>query len=564
MKKFLFIVFFLLITNYLITNSSFAQQVELEECQKYYQFGEVKVNLNTKRTSYTRREKIEVFGTVVNENTFPLLNIAVYAHLRRINEDTHLENGHFLIDRLIIAQDLNFLPKETKELSADFEVKNIYPQGKYQLQYFVLSKEGFYYSGRPFLEEDFAGVTNFEIKNTIAPQVYFNLNSLILNGNPQKIREYIPIFSQGENPLIEIALKDLRRERGDLLIIYKWYRWDDAFEGNLVETGREFTFADQEPIFQTVFDLPDPGAYVLLLEMNDLTRSLFKFRIARRGEKADKLRMNDLGITNYPIDAKKDRAFVCFHSPSEENSPQTRVALSLLDQKGQVLEKKSIEDSFSSEVTAISIPLTKLSDKLNFSIEADFQNLENPSLSQKLKYDYDCHLFDQSLTSLSANYQDNVINLLPTNLCGNQVGGAYAEKLIIYQDGQIQKEEYNLKSIPSEIDTFDLSDGDYRLLVKSGEIEKEMEFSVGETKELTVKEPMAKKGYWWLIILGGLFLISLISLIIIRRRKAKFSLQGGESESRKHLPGERERHLEGGGIGEREINPSKVNNNNEA
>ena len=527
MKKLLFIFLLFVICYLLFVSSSFAQETELEECLNYYQFGEVKVNLNTKNTSYGPDEKIELFGTVVNKNTFPLLNITIYAHLKRINEDTYLENGHFLVHRLTLAQDLNFLPQEAKPLSAAFEVKNNYPAGKYQLQYFVFSKEGFYYSGRPFLEEDFAGVTNFEIKNTMTPEVFFDLNSLTLNGAPQKIRDYIPIFSKDENPLIEVTLKDLRSQKSDVLIIYKWYRWDDSFEENLIKTGRLYLFANQNPVFQTVFDLPEPGAYMLLLEINNPARSLFKFRIAQRGEKANRLRMNDLGITNYPIDPQKDRAFVCFHSPSEENSPQTKLTLSLLNSEGQVLEQKSVQDSFSGEVTAISIPLSKLSDPLNFSIEAEFTDTANPSLSQKLRYDYNCHLFDQSLTSLSTDYQDGKINLRSTNLCGDQLGGAYAEKLIIYQDGEIQKEEYNLASIPSNVDTSDLPPGDYRLLVKSGEIEKEMEFKVGE-----VEKPEVKKQYWWLIIFGALFLICLISfVVIIRKRKRSPSSEVGFDSS---------------------------------
>ena len=489
-----------------------AEEVELEECFDYYQFGEVKVNLNTKKTSYGPGEKIELFGTVVNKNTFPLLNITVFAHLKRVNNETFLENGHYLVDKMVLAQDLNFLPGETKALSAEFPVLDSYPQSQYQFQYYIFSKEGFYYSGRPFLEEDFAGVTNFEIKNTLALEIFFDPETLMLDGKPQRVRSYIPIIEKEQNPMIWMMLRDLRKTKTDLLINYKWYRWDDAFEENLIKTGQVSFLADQPLLVQTVFDLAEPGAYILYLEIDQPTRSLFKLRIARRGEKADRLRMNDLGITNYPVDFQKDRAFVCFHSPSEENTPLTRLTLSLLDQQGQILETKSIEDSFSSEVMAISLPLTKLADKLNFSIEADFQNLENPSLSQKLKFDYDCHLFDQSLNDLSAGNQGGKINLQSTNVCGDQMADAFAEKLIISQDGQIKKEEYHLASIPSSINTSDLAPGDYKLLVKSGKIEKEMAFEVGRKVE---------RKLLFLIIFTLISLIGLISLIIVRKRKKK-------------------------------------------
>lgn len=509
-KKILFTFLFLVAFLSSFQKSTFAQDEKLEECQQYYQFGEVKANLNTKQSSYGSGERVEIFGTIINDNSFPLLNITVFAHLKRINEETFLENGHFLVDRLTLAQDLNFLANETKELSADFLIKSNYPQGQYQLQYFVFSKEGFYYSGRPFLEEDFAGVTNFEIKNTVIPEVFFDLETLTLDGVPQSIRDYIPIFGKEKNPSIAIMIKNPREERSDVLITYKWYRWDDSFEENLIKTGRVNIPAGQVLIFQTIFDLPEPGAYILLLEINEPARSLFQFRIARRGEKAYNLRMNNLGITNYPVDPQKDRAFVCFHSPSEENAPQTRVILSLFAKNSQVLEQKSVQDSFSGQVMAISIPLTKLTDQTNFSIQADFENLEKPSLSQNLKYDYHCHLFDQSLVGLSANYQDGKINLQSTNLCGNKLTDGYIEKLVVYQDGQIKKEEYNLTSIPPEVDTADLPPGDYKLLVKSGQIEKEMDFTVGKK---------VQRKLLFLIILTLIIPIGLISLIIFQKRK---------------------------------------------
>lgn len=484
MKRYLLTLLLLAIFLPLFPEQAIAQVEELEPCQNYYQFGEVKVNLNTKKSFYTKGEKVELFGTIVNQNSFPLLNITIFAHLKRTNEESYLENGHFLVDKLTLAQNLNFLPKETKDLFVFFPVKDNYQEGEYQLQYFVFSKDGFYYSGRPFLEEDFAGVSNFEISNRLGSEVFFDLNSLRLDGLSQKIRDYIAIFGPGENPLIEIDLKDLRMVKSDLSIGLRWYRWDDSFEENLVKTERYQFFANREPTFQTIFDLPDPGAYVLYLEIVEPASSLFKFRIARRGEKAYSLRMNDLGITNYPVDPQKDRAFVCFHSPSEENSPLTRVTLSLFDKNGAVLEQKTAEDSFSGEVMALSISLTKLSDPLNFSLQADFEDLENPSLSQTVRNDYDCHLFNESLTSLDASFQKGRVDLKKSNLCGSEPTTSFAEKLIIYKNGQIREEQYNLKPIPSEIDTSSFPAGDYKLILKSGQFEKEMDFTVGRKTSL--------------------------------------------------------------------------------
>ena len=104
MKKYFFI-FFLSIAFFSSSPKLVsAQETKIESCFGYYQFGEVKVHLNTKKTSYGIGEKIELLGAVVNKSALPLLNITVYAHLKRINEQSYPENGHFLVDRLTLIQ----------------------------------------------------------------------------------------------------------------------------------------------------------------------------------------------------------------------------------------------------------------------------------------------------------------------------------------------------------------------------------------------------------------------------------------------------------------------------
>jgi len=59
-----------------------------------------------------------------------------------------------------------------------------------------------------------------------------------------------------------------------------------------------------------------------------------------------------------------------------------------------------------------------------------------------------------------------------------------------------------------------LADGKYKLIVKSGEIEKEMEFEVGGAKEEIIK-----KRNWFLIVSSVVFLTSLISIVIIKKKR---------------------------------------------
>ena len=125
---------------------------EVESCFSYYQYGKVRVNLATDKARYDAGDQARVIGTLLNDNTFPVLDGILFAHLVRINSTgTFAQSGHFLVDRIQLLTDLNFLPGESKTVKLDLPILKSYQSGEYQLQFFVFSKEGFYYAGRPFV-----------------------------------------------------------------------------------------------------------------------------------------------------------------------------------------------------------------------------------------------------------------------------------------------------------------------------------------------------------------------------------------------------------------------------
>src|SRR3989344_8272335 len=168
---------------------------DVESCFSYYQYGKVRVNLATDKARYGTGEQARVIGTLLNDNTFPVLDSILFAHLVRINTTgTFAQSGHFLVDRIPLLTDLNFLPGESKTVKLDLPILQSYPSGEYQLQFFIFSKEGFYYAGRPFVEEDIAGLSNFSVRNDSAPHLYLDPQQFSVNGEAHQIREQITEF----------------------------------------------------------------------------------------------------------------------------------------------------------------------------------------------------------------------------------------------------------------------------------------------------------------------------------------------------------------------------------
>lgn len=450
----------------------------LESCFRYYDYGSVRANLATEKTTYLPGETVKLQGTVVNENTFPLVDVVLYAHLKRVNAETFAENGHFLTARLTLVEDLSFLPGETKGIQAEFPLRSTYPNGAYQLQYFIFSKHGFHYGGRPFLEEDTAGYTSFTVTGGSEPLVYFDIDNLRVAGSSHAIREEIVEYDSGTISF-EIGIVDKRSPKGEIPVKIAWYSFEETFPENLVRV-EETTIDPAENVLKTSFSSPEAGAYVLLLETQQSQSSQFKYRFAIKGSKASKVRINDLGVTSFPV-SSQDRAWVCFHSPTPNEAPETKITLAVLNNAQEVVDETTISGSFGPTVQAVSLPLTKLTSPTAFWLRTQVSPAGDLTRAETVEVYYGCEKFSTSFVSLDASYDVEKSGLLLKALdaCGGSVSdGGYLEKIQITQDDQVQKELYNLFSIPERLDLAELSPGTYQAEVKSGEIQKTLSFTV--------------------------------------------------------------------------------------
>lgn len=451
----------------------------LESCFAYYNYGKVQLHLGLDKASYLPGQTARISGTVVNGNTFPLVDVVLYAQLKRVNRtETFVQNGHFLVDRLTLAENLNFAAGETKAIEQDLPLAANYPRGEYQLQYFVFSKHGFHYSGRPFLEEDTAGYSSFNILGGEEPQVYFDIDSLQVGGEPHNVRELISEFRFG--PIsITVRVLDNRGdqgERGDLRVRLAYYKFEDTFEENKV-LEREIRIDSGR--VESVFLPPEPGAYVFLAEIEEPVRSLFKYRFAVAGEKAPELRMNDVGVTNFPA-TPEGRAYVCFHSPTNNTTPPTKITLALLDSDKTVVDEKNVTQEFASNVMAISLGLDRLTTPEDFWIRTQFVQPENLAKSREVEIHYNCARFRDSIASLSTAYDQDTraITFGGVNICGEAIGrGGYIESLRVSRNGEVVREEYNMAS-PRQFTIADLVPGTYTTEIKGSAGTQELEFTV--------------------------------------------------------------------------------------
>ena len=476
------ISFFLMLASFILPPSLVNAQnlsADTEACSKYYDYGKVKVNLTSDKNNYVLQKTIKLKGTIVNNNKFPITDIILYSLIRRKNKDnaSFAKNGHYLIDRIKLKENLNFLPYETKYIEVDIPINPNYPNGEYIFQHFILSKEGFHYSGRSFLEEDVAGYTNLIIDNNKDAQVYFDINNLKINGKEKDIREFMNI-TDNSNYSIEIPIIDSRTQKTNLQVNVKYYYFEADIE-SLVEKVQGTIITPEDQVLKSQFTIPADlsAAYVFTAEINSPTKSIIKFRILKSGDMTRALNMNDIGISEFPIN-NSSRAYVCFYSPGNANSPETNVKLNLLNKNREIVDNTSIKRFFPGQVLAISLPTDKLDTKDNFFVQAEFNDTKN---SLKVEKHFENNTFASSVSDININYDPQQANKLfvePINLNGDKIlKGGYIESIIIKNStGNTVQEKYTITSFDKPLQLGNLLKGKYTVYAKSGNIQKSKDF----------------------------------------------------------------------------------------
>lgn len=489
----------------------------LENCFNYYNYGNTQVNLSPEKTEYSAGENVKLIGNIINNNTFPIVDVVLYAQIKRLNPKSYDQNGHYLIDTYPLLEKLNIQAFETKPIEVQLPFKNTYPQGPYQIQYFVFSTYGFHYGGRPFFEEDYAGTTNLTVKNTMNPSLYFDIDTLEVDGKIRTIRGVTDEFSSDSIPF-DIHFVDARPEKLPIPVTVKFYNFEDTHEANVVKQYT-FTVDHTNTPLHVEFTPPEQGAYVLVASTDTPISTMIKYRFGALSGTQPELRMNDVGVSSFPA-TKEGRAWVCLHSPSAGFAQKTKISLALLDDKKQIVAENSVNYALSQDVLAISVPFENLSSLNDFALKAIVANDINPSDKREVQIEYTCDLFTQSLHDFNIIYNKNSSQLIikATNNCGKEIREGKINNIRVMQNKKIVKEATNVVSIPYTFSLSGIPAGQYLAQVKIGERVKEIPVDV---PTVTVASPASKKSpillYAAVLILGSI-IVAIIFMLIRRKR----------------------------------------------
>lgn len=518
MKKFFAFFLFFCFSLLFLQN---IQASNLEDCFNYYDYGKVKVFLTAKKPNYQAGETAEFIGQIDNDNKFPIADGILYAHLKRINQDKQsaVNNGHFLIEKLTLAEDLNLLPRESKNFTFQLPLDKNLMSGEYKLSYFIFTNNQFYYSGRAFLEGDVAGYSQFNVKNDSAEEFYFDINEFKVDGKAQAIKKNpFNIFNKTklnfEVPLIN------NYSEGEIQATASLFSFDDSFDELLLEQ-KLLDIKNNVAVAQ--FDFTKNGAYVVQFEIKKPVATILKFRFSVESELLSSdltLRLADLNIDSYPLD--NSRAYVCFHSPlGEIDSNRTSLKLQILDENKKILSETVAVDEFSADVLALALDVSKITNKNNFYLKAEVNDLENQQKSYENLVHFSADDFSNSIAKISISRDDSILNLKTFNVAGKEIQESLINEFIVYNKNtkEIVDEQYRIKIFPYQFNLSHLKPGLYQAKAVSGSVTEVFDFEIENKLNFENEENKQTSNFSIYVTILLILFLTLILLVFLRSTK---------------------------------------------
>lgn len=276
-------------------------------CSEWYSFGSIETSISVDLPSYSAGELIWIDAVFNNTNDFPIVDGMMRGHL--IYKDGVEE---YILDEFVIAEDINLMPNESQNLRITY-LPPTSKSGEYLIASYFISSNSFNLDGVSFLRGVYGSSTQFTLVGD-DNLLFFDTSKLTLDGAPQSLHEFFPLFEQGQEIEVAIPIKNLGEEVS-AKVTYELFDWDDLRAEDLLarhtrsdelELGSE----ESQTLRYTVPKSLKAGAYLLRIsaksEKND---ALVKIRVPVEGKH---IKLNFAGIDSFPLEAGAPaKIFMC-------------------------------------------------------------------------------------------------------------------------------------------------------------------------------------------------------------------------------------------------------------
>ncbi len=373
------------------------------DCFDYYRFGSAKIDVEVEPREAIPGVPLHFWGKVVNENTYPLVDVAVYVKIFEVSgveENVAKQNGYPLVAFEKVAEGLSIAREGSVPFSFSWNAPQHVRGGEYEAAFYIVSADRFNFLGLTFTDDISGNKTPFVIhrEDSVMP-LHFDKNTVTFNEVPFHFASYPPHIKQDDRVGVSATVVNESDATRSGEITWFISKWDALREENVVHREKQsITLKPQErknvtytpPVLST-------GVHFVSATISDGdAKSLLHMRFVRDG--IDDIRLNFPAVTQFPLKAGEEMTlFSCVHSTNLPVVKDSTLTLTLKDKDGNNLHTYTYAGDITGNMMGVKDIYTPTKDHDTFSLIATLTR--NGKTIDTVNMRYACADIDSSLCS---------------------------------------------------------------------------------------------------------------------------------------------------------------------
>ncbi|MCX6735758.1 MAG: hypothetical protein NTZ13_01620 [Candidatus Parcubacteria bacterium] len=361
-------------------------------CFDYYHFGSVQADIEGMGGGTVSGVPMHFRGNIKNDNTYPIVEGALYAKVFRKQTDDSLihQNGHNLVDQFFVKENISIPTKGKIPVEFDWKVPSYAISGDYQIAFFFTSAKKFNLLGLSFTDDVVGNIDSFKISGEQKAGVSFNKNTVKIQNNEYRFAAFPPRNDKDKDIPVTAELVNGTNESQIVRVTWKLYGWDAQTEENLLNTKEEDVILNAKETKTLSYTDTNRTHTVHLLvaeaKYQD-TKSILDIRYVRDG--VDKVRLNFPSITAYPLEQDTENTvFSCVHNSGTATVQNNKLILDLKDENNNLIHSYTYNGAVSGAMMAVKDTFKPSKTYKNFSLEAKLY--QDDKLVDQVTMKYEC------------------------------------------------------------------------------------------------------------------------------------------------------------------------------
>ncbi len=363
-------------------------------CFDYYHFQSVEIDLHGEKQIYKAGEGAKFIGFLTNTNSYPLVEGSLVLRVSKF--DPRSQVGNDIVQEWVAKDDINLRAGEKQFVSVLYQLPSGLPTGNYTLTSYFLTQNKFNISGLSFTDDIYGGYATFSVEGKGEKTLRFDRSGVKADGESYRIFGFMPKIFPEDAKSISVSVP-LKNETGKSLktsISYSFYGWDGRDEKNLIKSWSESQDIAANSSKTLSFDVAVAGRPVYFVKIKAQAgdqQSEIHIRLVKNGFRP---RLNDVGITNFPLTGEKAEVFACYHNTAD-GAGKGKLELALKSASGRALDSASYDGDITGAINVLAKEIRgSRYDKLTLSAKL-YDGAGN--LVDSADVNYDCSKFSEPL-----------------------------------------------------------------------------------------------------------------------------------------------------------------------